>query len=63
MLVLTRKRGEQIVIGRKGQKTVIEGELTVNVLRVIGQHVRLGIDADRWIPINRREVIDREEAA
>ena len=50
MLVLTRRSGEEIVIG---------GNIHVTVLEVKGQAVRLGITAPRSVPVNRKEVLDR----
>jgi len=47
MLVLSRKIGERIVIG---------GEVTLTVLDVRGQQVRLGIEAPRSIAIRRAEL-------
>lgn len=48
MLVLSRKKSEQIVIG---------DDITVTVVEVRGDKVRLGIDAPRHIAIHRREVL------
>ena len=50
MLVLSRKVGEQIVIGQG---------VTVAVLEVNGQRVRLGIVAPNEVPIHRAEIIQR----
>jgi carbon storage regulator len=47
MLVLSRKTGEQIVIG---------DNITVTVIRIQGTQVRLGISAPASIPVHRREV-------
>ena len=47
MLILSRKRDEQIVIG---------GEITITVLEVKGKRIRLAIDAPRDIPIRRGEL-------
>ncbi len=49
MLVLTRKPGEQIMIGDGIVITVLEGR---------GDGVRIGIDAPRGISIQRKEVIE-----
>ena len=49
MLVLSRLPGEQIRIG---------DEITVTVLEVQGDKVRVGIDAPRDVSIHRREVYD-----
>ena len=50
MLVLSRKVGEQIVIGRG---------VTVAVLAVNGQRVRLGVVAPDDVSIHRAEVFHR----
>ena len=47
MLVLTRRGGESIVIGN---------DVTVTVLEVRGDQVRIGIDAPKSVPIHREEV-------
>ena len=48
MLVLTRKSGEQILIGDDIVITVLEGR---------GDGVRIGIDAPRGVKIHRQEVL------
>lgn len=48
MLVLTRKKGERVVIG--------DG-IVVTVIDIRGDGVRIGFDAPRGIPIQRAEVI------
>jgi carbon storage regulator len=53
MLVLTRKAGQSIVIG--------DG-IQVTVLSVAGEKVRVGVEADRDIPIYRDEVHRRMAA-
>lgn len=55
MLVLSRKADESVVIA--------EGEITIKVLSIRGDVVRLGIVAPKEIPIHREEVhnaIERE---
>jgi carbon storage regulator len=47
MLVLTRRSGEAIVIG---------DDVTVTVLEVRGDQIRLGIDAPRSVKVHRQEV-------
>ena len=49
MLVLSRKKNEQIVIG---------DSIIVIVVEVRGDKVRLGIDAPSDVPVHRREVYD-----
>ena len=56
MLVLSRKRSEQIVIADK---------IVITVVDIRNGSVRLGIEAPRDIPVHRREVqeiIDKEAA-
>jgi carbon storage regulator len=47
MLVLTRKSNQSIMIG---------DEIEVSVLSVMGEKVRIGIQAPRNIPVFRKEV-------
>ena len=54
MLVLTRKSGEQILIGDDIVITVLEGR---------GDGVRIGIDAPRGVKIQRQEVLRAVEEA
>lgn len=56
MLILTRRVGESVVIG---------GDVTVTVLGVKGNQVRLGVNAPRDIAVHREEIherIKREQA-
>ncbi len=50
MLVLTRKTDESITIGH---------HITVSILEVKGNQVKLGITAPKNIPINRTEVFEK----
>lgn len=50
MLVLTRKAGESIVIGR---------QIRITVLEMQGRQIRLGIEAPSEIPVHRGEVYER----
>jgi carbon storage regulator len=50
MLILSRKTGESIVIGRG---------ITVTVKKMKGKVVQLGIDAPKEIPIHRSELQER----
>ena len=54
MLVLTRKPGERIVIGE---------DITVTVLEVQGNRIRLGIEAPKEIPVMREELVRSVVAA
>jgi len=49
MLVLSRKTNESIVI---------DGNITVSVLRVDNDNVRLGIEAPLEIPVLRKEIYE-----
>ncbi|MDQ6731696.1 MAG: carbon storage regulator CsrA [Actinomycetota bacterium] len=57
MLVLTRKSNQSIMIG---------DDIEVSVLAIMGEKVRIGIQAPRDVPVFRREVyleIQEETAA
>jgi carbon storage regulator len=47
MLVLTRKSNQSIMIG---------DEIEVSVLAIVGEKVRIGIQAPREVPVFRKEV-------
>ena len=51
MLVLSRRVGESIVIGGSAEK------VTVTVLEVRGDVVRIGIDAPRSVAVHRAELL------
>ncbi len=50
MLILTRRVGETVMIG---------DEVTVTVLRVKGNQVRLGVNAPKTISVQREEIFHR----
>lgn len=54
MLVLTRKPKESIIIGE---------DITVTVLSVNGDQVKIGFNAPRNIEINREEIYERKQKA
>ena len=49
MLVLSRKKNESIIINN---------EITIVVVEIRGDKVRLGVEAPREVPVHRREVFD-----
>lgn len=54
MLVLSRRVGEQIVVG---------GDIVVTVIEVRGDAVRIGIEAPRSVSVHRAEVLEAVQAA
>ena len=57
MLVLSRKKNESIVINN---------DITIVVVDIRGDKVRLGVEAPKEVPVHRREVYDlikKNEAA
>ena len=50
MLILTRKVGERLVIG---------GNVTVTVLGLKGNQVRIGVEAPIEVPVHREEIYQR----
>lgn len=51
MLILTRRPGETIMIGGK--------EVTVTVLSIKGNQVRVGVNAPKDVPVHREEIYER----
>lgn len=56
MLVLSRAKDERIMIGE-------EGEIVITVVEIRADKVRLGITADRKIPVHREEIFDARDLA
>lgn len=50
MLVLSRQRDEEILIG---------DDIVITIVEIRGDNVRLGITAPREIPVHRREVYEK----
>lgn len=49
MLIITRKPGEKIMLG---------DDVVVHVMEIVGNSVRVGIQAPRSLPIYREEIWD-----
>lgn len=50
MLILTRRVGESVMIGH---------EVTVTILGVKGNQVRVGVNAPKTVPVHREEIYER----
>jgi carbon storage regulator len=53
MLILTRRVGESLMIGN---------DVTVTVLGVNGNQVRLGVNAPKNVEVHREEIYERVQA-
>lgn len=50
MLILTRRVGETVMIG---------SDITVTILGVKGNQVRVGVNAPKEVPVHREEIYER----
>ncbi|HOE12737.1 MAG TPA: carbon storage regulator CsrA [bacterium] len=53
MLVLSRKRDESIIVG---------DNVVITIIDIKGEHVKLGVDAPKYISIHRKEVYEAIQA-
>lgn len=51
MLILNRRLGESLVVGDK--------DVTFTILGIKGNQVRIGVEADKGIPVHREEIYER----
>ena len=47
MLIITRRAGEKVMVG---------DEVVVHVMEIVGNNVRVGIEAPRSVPVYREEI-------
>ena len=47
MLIITRKAGEKIMVG---------DDIAVHVMEIVGNQVRIGIQAPKAVPVHREEI-------
>ena len=47
MLIITRRPGEKIMLG---------DDITVHVMEIVGNNVRLGVEAPKQLPVYREEI-------
>jgi carbon storage regulator len=53
VLIITRRPGEKIMLG---------DEIVVHVMEIVGNSVRVGIEAPRSVPVYREEIWDAVRA-
>ena len=54
MLILTRRVGESLMIG---------DDVTITVLAVKGNQIRIGVNAPRDVAVHRQEIVERDAAS
>lgn len=47
-----------LVLSRKEQESIMIGDVSIVVIEIDGNRVRLGVEAPRNVPVHRREVYD-----
>ena len=47
MLIITRRAGQKIMLG---------DDVTVHVMEIVGNSVRIGVDAPKSVPVYREEI-------
>ena len=47
MLIITRRAGERVMVG---------DDITIEVMEIVGNSVRIGISAPRSVPVYREEI-------
>jgi len=53
VLILTRRRGESIMVG---------ADVCITVLGIQGNQVRIGVNAPKQVPVHRQEIYERIKA-
>jgi len=53
VLILTRRRGESIMVG---------DDVCITVLGIQGNQVRIGVNAPKQVPVHRQEIYERIKA-
>ena len=59
MLILSRNEGQKITLGEPGKTTTFEGEITVTVVELDRNKVRLGFEAPKHVGIYRDDATSR----
>ncbi len=53
------KEGQMLVLSRKkDERIVINNDITIVVVEIRGDKVRLGVEAPKEVPVHRREIFD-----